>query len=171
MAGEIAYIALGANLGDPVAMLCATVKALAQLHSGPGSRFKPSGLYRSAPVDALGPDYFNAVVQLTTCLSPQALLGQLQALEQSAGRVRSTVNAPRTLDLDLLLCGSAQMQTPELTLPHPRMHQRAFVLRPLLDLGAGDLIIPGHGTVAGLEHLTRDQRIEKICAPWEQARE
>lgn len=167
-----AYIALGANLGDPQRMLADTVRQLRRLHAASptegvtGTPFAVSALYRSEPFQADGPDYYNAAVRLQTGLSPEALLECLQSLENAGGRVRSTINAPRTLDLDLLLHGDERRQSPQLTLPHPRMHERAFVLRPLLDLGAGDLQIPGVGSVAGCEALTRDQRIEKMPSPW-----
>lgn len=89
-----------------------------------------SSLYGSAPVDAGGPDYLNAVAQLCTTLVPQALLAQLQAIEQAAGRERPYRNAPRTLDLDIRLYGDRVIDTPTLTVPHPRLHERAFVLYP-----------------------------------------
>lgn len=167
-----AYIALGANLGDPIRMLADTVDQLSDWAESttPGKAgFAVSGLYRSAPVDAGGPDYFNAVVRLQTTLSPHVVLDFLQSLETAGGRTRSTLNAPRTLDLDLLLHGNVTLNSERLILPHPRMHLRAFVLRPLLDVNAGDLLIAGHGTVAELEPLTRGQRIEKMpspCAQW-----
>jgi 2-amino-4-hydroxy-6-hydroxymethyldihydropteridine diphosphokinase len=134
-----AYVALGANLGDAQA----TVRwALAQLGVQQQCRLlASSSLYRSAPVDATGPDFVNAVAVLETSLSAHQLLHILQALEQAAGRVRSYRNAPRTLDLDLLLYGSSQLNTPELQVPHPRMMERAFVLRPLAEL-APDLVPP-----------------------------
>ena len=155
-----ALIGLGANLGDPTQMLKTSLEALRQLSSD--ARFLVSGLYRSAPVDADGPDYFNAVVSLNTDMNPLNLLHALQTIENKAGRVRSHINAPRTLDLDLLLFGTLELRTEALHLPHPRMHQRAFVLRPLLDLGLADMDVPPHGTVAELEAKTRDQRIEKL---------
>ena len=127
-----AWIGLGANLGDAPAALAAAVQALGAL---PGTQLQRcSRLYRSAPVDAGGPDYYNAVVQLQTTLAPLALLQALQAIEQAAGRERPYRNAPRTLDLDVLLYGSARIDSPALTVPHPRMAQRAFVLRPLAEL-------------------------------------
>lgn len=126
------YIGLGANLGDRGQALRQAVLALGQL---PGTQLQAvSSLYSSAPVDASGPDYLNAVACLHSSLTPLALLAQLQALENAAGRERPYRNAPRTLDLDLLLYGSVRLQTPSLTLPHPRMLERAFVLRPLAEL-------------------------------------
>lgn len=127
-----AFIGLGANLGDRGAALRQAVMALGQL---PGTQLLAvSSLYRSAPVDATGPDYLNAVAAIATTLAPRALLAQLQALEHAAGRLRPYRNAPRTLDLDVLLYGTVQQDDPTLTLPHPRMTERAFVLRPLHEL-------------------------------------
>ncbi|MEK9804622.1 MAG: 2-amino-4-hydroxy-6-hydroxymethyldihydropteridine diphosphokinase [Curvibacter sp.] len=100
-------------------------------------RLRASSLYRSAPVDSSGPDYINAVAELRTTLSAYALLAELQRLEQQAGRERPWPNAPRTLDLDLLLYGDLRLDDPQLTLPHPRMRERAFVLRPLAEIAPG----------------------------------
>src|SRR5690606_31934144 len=127
-----AYIGLGANLGDAQSTL-RTV--LDQLRGTAGILdCRPSHFYRTAPVDATGPDYINAVAALDTTLAPLDLLDVLQALENQHGRQRPYKNAPRTLDLDLLLVGNTTMDTPRLTLPHPRMHQRAFVLAPLSEV-------------------------------------
>lgn len=150
-----AYIAFGANLGDPAAAFDQT---LTQLDALPATHVAGrSLLYRSAPVDAPGqPDYINAVIAVDTGLSPQQLLHALQDMEQAAGRSRAYRNAPRPLDLDLLLHGDTVLQDEELTLPHPRMHQRAFVLRPLAEL-APRLRIPGHGELAPLLAAVADQ--------------
>lgn len=127
-----AYIALGANLGDAVAAVRGAIDRIGQL---PGTRLvKQSTLYRTAPVAASGPDFINAVVEVATTLAAPELLAQLQALEQRAGRERPYRNAPRTLDLDLLLYGSAHIESLQLTLPHPRMGERAFVLVPLAEI-------------------------------------
>lgn len=127
-----AYIGLGANLGDAGAAVQQAVRDIATL---PGIELKAqSALFGSAPVDAGGPDYVNAVVAVRTRLNAMALLHQLQMLEQHAGRTRIYVNAPRTLDLDLLRYGDAQIASATLTVPHPRMLQRAFVLRPLAQI-------------------------------------
>jgi 2-amino-4-hydroxy-6-hydroxymethyldihydropteridine diphosphokinase len=127
-----AWIGLGANLGDARATLRSAVQAMAAL---PGTRvLRASSLYRSAPVDANGPDYLNAVVELDTTLAPLDLLHALQAIEQGAGRERPYRNAPRTLDLDLLLYHEQRLNGAELTVPHPRMYERAFVLLPLAEL-------------------------------------
>ena len=154
-----AYIGIGANLGDALATVAQAIIALATLPGCGGLRASP--LYRSAPVDAAGPDFFNAVVALDTRLTPQALLAALQAVEQVFGRLRPYPNAPRTLDLDLLLHGDAVLHTPTLTLPHPRLHQRAFVLRPLLDL-APALSAPGVGPLADCLPACAEQRLERL---------
>ena len=127
-----AYIGLGANLGDSAATLLTVWERLRATPGVLGGERSP--LYRSAPVEATGPDFVNAVAVIDTTLAPLALLDVLQALEQLHGRQRPYPNAPRTLDLDLLLYGTLQLDTDRLVLPHPRMHQRAFVLRPLLDI-------------------------------------
>jgi len=127
-----AWVGLGANLGEPAAALRQAVQALA--HTKGIRLLRTSSLYRSAPVDAHGPDYLNAVAEIATTLSPHALLAALQALEHAAGRERPYRNAPRTLDLDLLLYGTQHIATPDLTVPHPRMFERAFVLQPLAEL-------------------------------------
>lgn len=126
------YVGLGANLGEREAALRTALAAIGQLPCTRVTRVSP--LYGSAPVDAGGPDYLNAVAELSTALAPQALLQALQAIEQAAGRERPYRNAPRTLDLDILWFGDQVIDTPTLTVPHPRMAERAFVLRPLADL-------------------------------------
>lgn len=127
-----AFIGLGANLGDPQQALRDALAALARL---PGTRLvRSSRLYRSAPVDAGGPDYVNAVAEIATRLDAQSLLAQLQGIEQAAGRERPYRNAPRTLDLDLLLYGDGRIDSATLTVPHPRLRERAFVLVPLHEL-------------------------------------
>ena len=128
----IAYVGLGANLGVPLATLRA---ALAALRDTPGVELlRVSSAWRSAPVEAQGPDFLNAVAEVRSALPPHGLLAALQAIEQRHGRERPYRNAPRTLDLDLLLFGELALATPDLTLPHPRLHQRAFVLKPLAEL-------------------------------------
>jgi 2-amino-4-hydroxy-6-hydroxymethyldihydropteridine diphosphokinase len=154
-----AFVGLGANLGEP---RLAVGKAMAEIARLPGTTIVArSSLYRSAPVDAGGPDYVNAVVELRTTLQPLPLLRGLLAIEQLHGRQRSVRNAPRTLDLDLLLWGEVVMQTPELSLPHPRLHQRAFVLRPLAQIAPG-LVLPGLGGLAPWLAAAADQAIEVI---------
>lgn len=154
-----AYIGLGSNLGDPDAALREAVRALAAL---PDSALHAcSSLYRTAPIDATGPDYLNAVVRLETRLAPHALLAALQHIEQAHGRERPYPHAPRTLDLDLLLYGDERIATPTLTVPHPRLHERAFVLRPLAEI-APTLFIPGHGFVADLLAPLAGQRTDRL---------
>ena len=129
---SLVYVGLGANLGEREAALR---KALGALGRCPGTRvLRVSPLYGSAPVDAGGPDYLNAVAEVATTLTPEALLQVLQTIELAAGRERPYRNAPRTLDLDILWFGDQVIDTPTLTVPHPRMAERAFVLRPLADL-------------------------------------
>jgi len=159
--GATAYVGLGANLGDAQATLQAAVQALAGV---PGCRLlRASSVWRSAPVDAAGPDFFNAVVQLRTTLAPLDLLDALQAIEQRFGRERPYPNAPRTLDLDLLLQGDLPLRTPRLTLPHPRLHRRAFVLQPLLELDP-QLTAPGLGPLAQHLAATAGQRVQRLTA-------
>ncbi|MEM9315484.1 MAG: 2-amino-4-hydroxy-6-hydroxymethyldihydropteridine diphosphokinase [Pseudomonadota bacterium] len=130
-------IGLGANLGDPLAALQAATLGIAAL---PGTRLlAASPVYRSAPVGPAGqPDYLNACVRVDTALTPLALLERLQALETDAGRVRDQRWGPRTLDLDLLLYGKEERSTERLILPHPRIRERNFVLRPLIDMLGAD---------------------------------
>lgn len=148
-----AYIALGANLGDAAAAVRAALQALDAL---PRTRVTArSSLYRTAPVDAQGPDFINAVAAVATRLTASALLQSLQQLERSAGRERPYLNAPRTLDLDLLCYGHARIDSPALTLPHPRMAQRAFVLVPLAEIAPERVSAQQLAAVAG-------QRIERL---------
>ncbi len=135
----IAYIGLGANLGDARHAVLAAIEAIAQLDGV--SHLRRSSLYGSAPVLADGADYVNAVVEVRTVLPPVQLLEALQGLEAGAGRQRSYQNAPRTLDLDVLLYGDSQIKNPVLEVPHPRMWERAFVLQPLAEL-APNLVSP-----------------------------
>jgi len=157
-----AFVGIGANLGDARAALAAAITALAAL---PDTRlFALSSLYRSAPVDAAGPDYLNAVAELRTALAPAALLAAMQAIELRHGRDRPYRNAPRTLDLDLLLYGELERDDPALRLPHPRMHERAFVLVPLAEIDA-TVRIPGRAPLADLLAACADQRIEVLAGP------
>lgn len=127
-----AYVALGANLGDPVASVRKAMDDIAAIDGI--TLLKRSSLYRSAPLDSSGPDYINAVVEVASRLTAPALLSALQQIEQQAGRERPYPNAPRTLDLDLLIYGSASIDSAKLVVPHPRMFQRAFVLLPLSEI-------------------------------------
>jgi 2-amino-4-hydroxy-6-hydroxymethyldihydropteridine diphosphokinase len=152
-----AWIGLGANLGDARAALRGAMAAIAVL---PYTQVQAvSSLYRSAPVEATGPDYLNAVVQVATTLAPLELLHALQAIEHAAGRERPYRNAPRTLDLDVLLYGDRRLDTAELTVPHPRMRERAFVLQPLAEIAPER--VPAAWLVA-----VQDQRIERLDTPW-----
>lgn len=156
---SLAYIGLGANLGDARGTLQAAFEALAALPDT--DLLRRSAIYRSAPIESSGPDYLNAVAELRTTLEPLALLHRLQAIELRHGRERPYRNAPRTLDLDLLLHDQTLIDSPDLTLPHPRAHERAFVLQPLAEL-APDLIIPGHGKACALLAAVADQSIERL---------
>lgn len=149
----IAFVALGSNLGDRRAHLDAALAALAVL---PGTRLEAvSPLYETAPVGPAGQqDYLNAVARLSTTLGPFALLDALLAIEQARGRVRRERWGPRTLDLDLLLHGDTRLNDPRLTLPHPAMLGRAFVLVPLSDL-APDLVLAGRSVAQHLALLER----------------
>ena len=159
MAGEIAYVGLGANLDDPLTQVLHALSELAELPQS--ELIARSSLYRSAPVEATGPDYVNAVACVRTGLGPDALLRALQAIEQRHGRVRTGFHAPRTLDLDLLLYGGWRLDDPHLRVPHPRLHMRAFVLQPLLELDPA-LQIPGLGPLAAFAGATRDQALQRI---------
>lgn len=147
-----AYVALGANLGDAAGTLR---KALNVLGNTPCIRLvKASSLYQTAPIDSSGPDYLNAVAEVSTTLTAPGLLRALQAIENAAGRERPYRNAPRTLDLDLLLYGSARIDSPELTVPHPRMWERAFVLVPLAEM-APDLVAADRLSVVACQAIER----------------
>ena len=151
-----AFVALGANLGDARATVLQAFEDLGQL---PLTRLQArSRLYRTAPHEASGPDFINAVACIETGLTAPELLQALQSLENTAGRQRPYPNAPRTLDLDLLLYGEASIDSPRLTVPHPRMRQRAFVLCPLAD------VAPARVHAAELAAL-RDQPLEVLNGP------
>jgi 2-amino-4-hydroxy-6-hydroxymethyldihydropteridine diphosphokinase len=138
-----AWVGIGANLGDASENV---LDALDRMTWTPGVRLlRASSLYRTAPIDSSGDDYINAVAEVDTSLSARALLAALHDIEQAHGRERPYRNAPRTLDLDLLLYGEAVIDSPDLTVPHPRMLERAFVLVPLLEI-APDLDVPRHGS-------------------------
>jgi len=157
----VAFLGLGSNLAHPRRQLALALKRIAKL---PRTRVVAiSRNFVSAPIGVEGPqpDYVNAVAALSTALSPRALLAQLLKIERRQGRRRprdSTRKLARSLDLDLLLYGRVRMRSPSLELPHPRMHERAFVLRPLADV-APAATIPGHGLASRLARRARDQRI------------
>ncbi len=157
-----ACVGLGANLGDPQDQIRA---ALAALGGIPKTRLlQHSSLYKSAPLGNTDQaEFVNAIALVETALAPRALLEALLAIEQRYGRTRSTANAPRTLDLDLLLYGEIIIDEPGLAVPHPRMHGRAFVLAPLAEI-APDIEIPGKGAIGPLLAACADQTVEKLQA-------
>ena len=156
------FIALGSNLQDPA---CQVQLAFAEIDQLPGTHVvKQSSLYCTAPVGYDDqPNFINAVVEATTSLPPQALLQSLLEIETVHGRERSFPNAPRVLDLDLLVYDDLLMNETALTLPHPRLHERSFVLVPLAEL-APELEIPGRGKVSVLLQTCTDQGIRKLAA-------
>jgi 2-amino-4-hydroxy-6-hydroxymethyldihydropteridine diphosphokinase len=156
-----AFVALGSNLEDPVAQVRAGARRLAAV---PGIHHVVcSSLYRTAPVGLVKqPDFINAVCELDTDLGARELMHALLAIERAQGRRRDVPGGPRTLDLDLLFYGELVCDEPELTLPHPRLHERAFVLYPLAEIAPG-LVIPGHGPVEGLLPGCRGQAIERLA--------
>ncbi|WP_027816799.1 2-amino-4-hydroxy-6-hydroxymethyldihydropteridine diphosphokinase [Paraburkholderia bannensis] len=155
----LAWLGIGANLGDARQTLKDAVVCLAQQHTI--TIVAKSSLYRTAPIDAGGDDYFNCVVKLETCLTAHDLLALCQRIEHHFGRERPFRNAPRTLDIDVLMFGDAMIDDPDLIVPHPRMTVRAFVLAPLAEIDA-ELVIPGHGVVSTFLPGVADQRIEKL---------
>ncbi len=155
----IAWIGIGANLGDAQANVLDAVRRLALLDGT--MVVETSGLYRTAPIDSSGPDYVNAVACIDTSFDPHELLAALQDIELAHGRERPYRNAPRTLDLDLLLYGDQIIDSESLSVPHPRMHERAFVLAPLAEV-APDLVIPGRGPIHDFLPLIGRQDVDKI---------
>jgi len=160
MHGHIAYIGLGSNLQDPHGQLR---RAFADMEGLPNTHIvAKSSLYCSAPIGLLGqPDFVNAVAKISTALSPHALLEVLLDIERQHGRERSVRNAPRTLDLDVLLYDDVQLHEHGLTIPHPQMHLRAFVLQPLIEI-APDVSIPGVGYAKSWLQACEDQVLEKL---------
>ena len=159
-ADRIAYVALGSNLADPAEQVRKAMVALGSLpHCVVAAR---SSLYRTAPRGYSDqPDFINAVVRLVTALSARELLTRMLALESDWGRVRTIPNGPRILDLDLLLYDHERITEPRLVVPHPRMHERAFVLVPLLEI-APSIEIPGIGPAAPIAATLADQVLERI---------
>jgi 2-amino-4-hydroxy-6-hydroxymethyldihydropteridine diphosphokinase len=156
-----AFIGLGSNLGDPESRVRQAIAALAELPQV--QLAAASSLYRSAPLGhADQADFVNAVARLSTGLAPQPLLAALLAIEARFGRERSFRNAPRTLDLDLLLYDAQTIAEPGLVVPHPRMHERAFVLAPLVEI-APACVIPGRGPATNWLARCRDQSIERLA--------
>jgi 2-amino-4-hydroxy-6-hydroxymethyldihydropteridine diphosphokinase len=157
-----AFVALGSNLEDPQQQV---LRALAELDGLPETRVTAkSALYRTAPVGYDNqPDFINAAAEVSTTLEPFALLRALLALETAHGRERPFPNAPRVIDLDLLLYDDLELHDPELTLPHPRLHERGFVLFPLADI-APELHVPGRGVVRDLLQALPDQGVARMAA-------
>jgi len=157
----LAFIGIGANLGDARQALKDAIVCLAQQVGI--TVLAKSSFYRTAPVDATGDDYFNAVVKVETSFTAPQLLRICHHIEDQFGRERPFHNAPRTLDLDLLLFGADRIDSEAMTVPHPRITERAFVLVPLVELD-GELVIPGRGRAADFLPGVRDQRIEKFSS-------
>jgi len=156
----LVHLGLGSNLAHPRRQLARALRSIARL---PGTRIvATSPSYASAPVgtDEPQPDYVNNVALIRTTLRPRPLLAALQRIERAQGRRRSHRNAARTLDIDLLLFGRRRIRVPGLTAPHPRMHQRAFVLRPLADIDPA-ATIPGRGLARRHLAAVRGQRIAR----------
>lgn len=161
--GVVAYIGLGSNLGGPMAQIAAALDRLGSLQE---TRLRAvSSCYRTAPVGLLDqPDFINCVASVTTTLAPRALLEAMLAIERSQARRRSVPNAPRTLDLDLLLYGDLRIEETGLTVPHPRLEQRGFVVIPLVEI-APELVLPSGVVAADLAlRLAHEQRVDKLVA-------
>lgn len=153
----IAYVGIGANLGDA---RTAVENAIQQMNELPETRLTgQSSFFRTAPVDANGDDYVNAVARIETRLPAQILMNELQAIELASGRLRPFVNAPRTLDLDILLYGDQEISSESLIVPHPRLTQRAFALIPLLQIDPM-IAIPGKGPA---HHFAQTVAGQAIC--------
>ena len=158
---HVAFIGLGSNLDDPCRQLHRAFAALGELPDT--SLLAQSSLYRSAPLGyADQPDFVNAVAKIATALAPQALLQALLEIERMHGRERTFRNAPRTLDLDILLYDEVRLDEHGLTIPHPQMHRRAFVLRPLLEISP-DASIPALGEARNALLKCIDQSLERLA--------
>jgi 2-amino-4-hydroxy-6-hydroxymethyldihydropteridine diphosphokinase len=157
-----AFIALGSNLGNPAGQIRSALHSLGKL---PDTRLvRESSFYRNPPEGGLDqPAFVNAVVEIETRFAPRALLDRLLEIERAHGRVRDYPNAPRTLDLDIVLYGNSEIQEPGLTVPHPRMTERAFVLTPLAEI-APDAVVPGKGRVADLAAKLDSSGLVKLAA-------
>ena len=159
MPENIVYIGIGSNLGNAIENVTGAMNSLGRL---PGTRLqKASSFYRTAPIDADGDDYVNAVVRLSTSLAPEPLLEALWQIEKTFGRQRPYRNAPRTLDLDMLLYNADCISTGRLIIPHPRMAERAFVLVPLAEI-APEIAIPGQEPLSILLERVKNQEIRRI---------
>ena len=159
--GVEAFIGVGSNLANPGLQIDRALAAIARIAQ---TRIVArSRLYRTAPqgVSARQPDYLNAVARVITLLRPEALLRALQQIERAQRRRRSAPNAARTIDLDLLLYGALRRRSRKLAVPHPRLHRRAFVLKPLLELSP-DIAVPGVGRARKHLQRTRGQRVMRL---------
>ena len=152
------YLGLGANLGEPLAALRDATRRFAAMAAT--RLVAASSVWRTAPIESSGPDYLNAVVAIDTALTARQVLAALRAIETAHGRERPYRNAPRTLDLDVLLYGDAVIAEPDLEIPHPRMHLRRFVLEPLVEI-APAAVIPGRGAASALLAAITDQPCER----------
>jgi 2-amino-4-hydroxy-6-hydroxymethyldihydropteridine diphosphokinase len=159
---EDAYVGVGANLGHPAQQVRAAIEQLAML---PDTRLAAiSSLYSNPAVGyADQPDFVNAVAKIETALAPRVLLDHLLSIERRFGRTREFPNAPRTLDLDLVVYAGLMLDEPGLTVPHPRMHERAFVVVPLAEI-APELVVPGHGPIAALVGKVDSGVLTKLTA-------
>lgn len=161
----LAFIGLGGNIGDAKQLIKDAIVCLAQR---PELRVKTrSCMYKSAPIDATGNDFINAVISIETSIQPKELLAICHQVENEFGRDRPFVNAPRTLDLDLLIYDEVEINDEHLTIPHPRLTERAFVLLPLLEISP-NLGLPGLGQLSQYLQHVEHQRIEKVqgcCCP------
>lgn len=157
----VAYIGLGSNLDNPVARIASALQSISRIPAT--TLLRCSSRYRSRPQGPPDqPDYINAVAEIDTLLTAEKLLECLQAIEQQQGRVRTQRWGPRTLDLDLLLFGDTVLRSDTLTVPHPEMHRRAFVLYPLHEI-APDIEIPGHGRIGQLLREVDPDAVEKLA--------
>lgn len=162
--GTPCYLGLGGNLGHPLSLFDKVVAHFAAL---PGaSEVQESPRYESEPVDSTGPNYVNSVLALNWAGTAIALLEACMGIEQQLGRVRTERNAPRVIDVDLLLFGQNHIELPDLTVPHPRMHLRRFVLQPLIDLNP-NISIPGAGLASQCLLGTLDQSVQRIRADFQ----
>lgn len=159
MPHTVCYLGLGGNLGHPMALFDEVVEYFRQHPSVAGAKESPR--YESAPVDATGPNYVNSVLEIQWQGNAEQLLAACLRLEAQLGRVRTTRNAPRPIDVDVLLVGKQTVNTNELTVPHPRMHLRRFVLEPLLQLNPA-AEIPGKGLAKEYLPATLDQVVKAI---------
>lgn len=163
---RLAYLGLGANLGRPGETVALALKALGEVEGI--AQVRASHLWRTRPIGGAGPDYCNAVAEIRTTLEAPALMAELLAIEQRHGRTRSIRNAPRTLDLDIIAMDGERCESAGLTLPHPRAHERAFVLVPLCELNPDVLIGPANTTLERAVHwhgLLSAEQLGEVT-PW-----